>query len=62
MFAVAIADREVAGVALPVERARRILATVAREVVHGCESSWPGVRGEIIRRKYQTTLMLAALE
>jgi len=39
MFAVAIADREVAGVASGVERALGVLAAEARKVVHRCESS-----------------------
>jgi hypothetical protein len=35
MLAVAVADREIAGVSLTVERAVGILAAEAREVVHG---------------------------
>jgi hypothetical protein len=35
MFAVAVADREIAGVSLTMERAVGILAAEAREVVHG---------------------------
>jgi hypothetical protein len=35
MFAVAVADREIAGVSLTVERAVGILTAEAREVVHG---------------------------
>jgi hypothetical protein len=62
MFAVAVTDREVTGVTLPGERARRVLAAEAREVVHGYESSWPGARGAIIGHKSQITLSLVGLQ
>jgi hypothetical protein len=53
MFAVAIADREIAGVALAVDRAVVVLAAEAREVVHGCGSSRIMVSRRIIGRKSQ---------
>ena len=49
LLAVALADGEISGVASAVERAVGILATEAREVVHGKESSrqegWVVVQG-----------------
>ncbi len=62
MFAVAIADGEVARIALTVERTSRILAAEAREVVHGRDTSQPVPRGGIIGRKSQATLGLVALQ
>jgi hypothetical protein len=56
--AVAVADREVAGVAPAGERAIQVLAAEAREVVHGCESFWVVARPETIGRKPHITLTL----
>src|SRR4051812_5939357 len=58
-FAVAVADREVAGVALTVEWAVRVLTAEASEVVHGCDSFRGIARREIIGRKSQTTSRLS---
>jgi hypothetical protein len=53
VFAIAIADREVAGVALTVERAVGILAAEAREIIHGCGSSREVADRRIFGRKPQ---------
>jgi hypothetical protein len=59
MFAVTITDREVAGVALTVERAVHVLAAEASEVVHGCDLFRVIARREVIGRKPQITLRLS---
>jgi hypothetical protein len=59
ILAVPIADREVAGVALTVERAVRVLAAEASEVVHGCDSFWVIARREVIGCKSQITRKLS---
>jgi hypothetical protein len=53
VFAVAISDREVAGVASAVERTAVIPAAEACEVVHGCEPSRGVADRRIIGRKPQ---------
>jgi hypothetical protein len=58
-FAVTVADGEVAGVALTVERAVRVLTAEASEVVHGCDSFWVIARREIIGCKSQITWRLS---
>jgi hypothetical protein len=55
ILAVPVADREVAGVALTVERAVRVLAAEASEVVHGCDSFWVSARRKIIGCESQIT-------
>jgi hypothetical protein len=62
MFAIAIADREVSGVALAVERTVGILAAEAREVVQGCESSREVADRRIIGRKPQDKMGLDGLQ
>jgi hypothetical protein len=62
LFAVAAADREVAGVTLSVEGANRILAAKAGEVVHGCDPSWPVARGAIIEHKSQDNPRLVRIQ
>jgi hypothetical protein len=62
VFAVASADREVAGVALSVERALGVLAAESCEVVHGCRSSRPVASGAIIGRKSQIMLSLVEFQ
>jgi hypothetical protein len=57
-LAIAVADREVAGAALPVERAVRVLAAETSEVVHGWDSFRVIARREIIGCKSQITLRL----
>jgi hypothetical protein len=57
-FPVAVADGEVPGVALPVERAGGILAAEAREVVHGWGSSREVADRRINGRKPQDKLEL----
>jgi hypothetical protein len=62
VFPVTIADREVTGIALAVERASRILAAEAREVVHGCGSSWAVADRRAIGRKSQDKVGLDDLQ
>ena len=57
-LAVAVADREVAGVASAVERACCILTAEAREIVQGCESCRVIAGRETIERKLHITLRL----
>jgi hypothetical protein len=58
VLAVAVADRQVAGVAPAVKRAGRILAAEAREVAHGCEPGRVVAGREAIGRKPHDTLRL----
>jgi hypothetical protein len=57
-----VADREVASVASTVERTGCIPAAEAREVVHGCESSWAVANRRIIGRKSQDKLRLDSVQ
>jgi hypothetical protein len=59
IFAVPVTDREVASVAPTVERAVRVLAAEASEVVHGCDTFRVIARREIIECKSQITWRLS---